>query len=35
MVTNLPPRPFIGFDDDDKRDIVEGMLEHLKSLFPQ
>lgn len=32
-MTNLPARPFIGFDEDDKRDLGEAWLDHLKGLF--
>lgn len=33
MVTNLPPRPFIGVDDDDRRDVTEAWVDHLKGLL--
>lgn len=32
-VTNLPARPFVGFDEDDKRDLGEAWLDHLRGLF--
>lgn len=32
-ITNLPPRPFIGVDDEDRRDLGEAWLDHLKGLF--
>jgi phage gpG-like protein len=32
-VTNLPARPFVGVDDEDRRDLVEAWLDHLRSLF--
>lgn len=32
-VTNLPARPFIGVDDDDRRDLGEAWFEYLRSLF--
>ncbi len=32
-MTNLPARPFIGFDEDDKRDLGEAWLDHLRGLF--
>jgi phage gpG-like protein len=33
MVTNLPARPFVGIDDEDKADMHELGLEYLKGLF--
>lgn len=33
MMTNLPARPFVGFDDDDERDLGEAFLDHLRGLF--
>lgn len=32
-ITNLPPRRFVGFNDEDKADVVELWGEHLRSLF--
>jgi hypothetical protein len=33
-ITNLPARPIVGVDDDDRRDVEEGWLDHMKGLFP-
>jgi phage gpG-like protein len=32
-VTNLPARPFIGVDDEDRRDLTEAWFDYLRSLF--
>ncbi|PZO70948.1 MAG: hypothetical protein DI640_14675 [Sphingomonas taxi] len=32
-MTNLPARPFIGFDEEDKRDLGDAWRDHLKGLF--
>lgn len=32
-ITNIPARPFIGADDQDKADVTELWLDHLKGLF--
>lgn len=32
-VTNLPARPFVGIDDDDRRDVTDAWLDYLRSLF--
>ncbi len=32
-ITNLPARPFIGVDDQDRDDIQDAWLDHLKGLF--
>lgn len=32
-MTNLPARPFIGFDEEDKRDLGDVWRDHLKGLF--
>lgn len=32
-VTNLPPRPMLGVDDEDRRELEERWLEHLRGLF--
>lgn len=32
-VTNLPARPFVGVDDQDRADLNEAWLDHLRSLF--
>jgi len=33
MITNLPARPFIGFDDDDRRELETEWLGYLKGLL--
>jgi phage gpG-like protein len=33
MRTNLPARPFIGFDEQDKQDLGEAFVDHLKGLL--
>lgn len=33
MITNLPARPFVGVDADDRRDVEEAWLDHLRGLF--
>jgi len=32
-ITNLPARPFVGIDDDDRRDVTDAWLDYLRSLF--
>jgi len=32
-ITNIPARPFLGIDDDDRRELTERWHDHLKGLF--
>jgi len=32
-ITNLPARPFVGVDDDDRRTLMRGWISYLRSLF--